>query len=99
MVLSSDQGSWNRPLDRLIEIEHGNRWLGTLADVGGYILALPETVKRHELWQAAAEAVLYAAESDNTTRVPVVFHMAALLSGQITRSASERGRSCSGILI
>jgi hypothetical protein len=86
MVAWSDQGSWNRPLDRPIEIEHGNRWLGTLADVGGYILALPETVKRHELWQAAAEAVLDAAESGDTARVPLVFHMAALMSGQITRS-------------
>jgi hypothetical protein len=86
MSVWSDQGSWNRPLDRPIEIEHGNRWLGTLADVGGYILALPETVKRHELWQAAAEAVLDAAESGDTARVPLVFHMAALMSGQITRS-------------
>jgi hypothetical protein len=86
MVAWSDHGLWNRPLDRPIEIEHGSRWLGTLADVGGYILALPETVKRHELWQAAAEAVLDAAESGNTARVSLVFHMAALMSGQTTRS-------------
>jgi hypothetical protein len=49
MVAWSEQGSWNRPLNRPIEIEHGNRRLGTLADVGRYILALPETSKRHEL--------------------------------------------------
>jgi hypothetical protein len=86
MVALSEQGSWNRLLDRPIEIEQGNRWLGTLADVGGYILDLPETVKRHELWEAAAEAVLEAAKSGDTGRVPLVFHMAALMSGQITRS-------------
>jgi hypothetical protein len=86
MVALSEHGSWNRLLDRPIEIEHGNRWLVTLADVGGYILALPETLKRHELWQAAAETVLEAAESGHTRRVPLVFHMAALMSGQITRS-------------
>ena len=86
MVALSGEDSWNRLLDRPIEIEHGKRWLGTLADVGGYILTLPETVKRHELWEAAAETVLEAAESGNTGRVPLVFHMAALMSGQITRS-------------
>jgi hypothetical protein len=85
MVLS-ELGSWNRLLDRPIEIEQGNRWLGTLADVGGYILDLPETVKRHELWEAAAETVLEAAESGDIGRVSLVFHMAALMSGQITRS-------------
>jgi hypothetical protein len=86
MVALSEHGSWNRPLNRPIEIEHGNRRLGTLADVGGYILDLPETVKRHELWEAAAETVLEAAESGDTGRVPLVFHMAALMSGQVTRS-------------
>jgi hypothetical protein len=82
MVALSTQGSWNLPLNRPIEIEHGDRRLATLGEVGEYILALPETVQRQELWHAAAETVLEAAESGNAARVAIVFQMAAIMSGR-----------------
>jgi hypothetical protein len=86
MAVSSERSSWTITLNRPIEIEDSHQRLQTLGEVGAYILDLPETVKRHELWQAVAETVLEAAESGDTARVPLVFHMAALMSGQITRS-------------
>ena len=89
MVALSEQGSWDLPLDRPIEIEHGDQRLATLGEVGAYILALPETVQRQELWHAAAETVLEAAESGDTARVSIVFHMAALMSGQNARTVWE----------
>jgi hypothetical protein len=85
VVMSGDAG-WNLPLDRPIEIEDGLQQLQTLGEVGAYILALPETVRRQELWQAAAKTVLEAAQSGHTGRVALVFHMAALMSGRAARS-------------
>ena len=69
MVALSKRGSWDLPLDRPIEIESGHQRLATLGEVGAYILALPEAVKRQELWHATAETVLYAAKSGHTARV------------------------------
>jgi hypothetical protein len=60
------KGSWDLLLDRPIEIEPGDQRLATLAEVGAYILALPEAVQRQELWHAAAETVLEAAKSGHT---------------------------------
>jgi hypothetical protein len=62
MVALGEQGNWNLPLNRPIEIEHGEQRLATLAEVGAYILALPETLQRQELRHAAAETVLEGAE-------------------------------------
>jgi hypothetical protein len=81
--------SWDLPLDRPIEIEHGDQRLSTLGEVGAYILALPETVQRQELWHAAAETVLEAARSGHTARVARVFRMAAIMSGQNARTVWE----------
>ena len=89
MVALSEQGSWDLPLDRPIEIEHGDQRLATLGEVGAYILALPETVQRQELWHAAAETVLEAARSGHTARVARVFRMAAIMSGQNARTVWE----------
>jgi hypothetical protein len=88
MVALSERGSWDLPLDRPIEIE-GHQRLATLGEVGAYILALPETVKRQELWHATAETVLEAAKSGHTARVALVFHMAAIMSGQSARTVRE----------
>jgi hypothetical protein len=88
MGASSERGCWNLPLDNPIEIEH-DHWLATLGEVGSYILSLPETVQRQELWQVAAETVLEAAESGDTARLVLVFHMAAIMSGQNARSIRE----------
>jgi hypothetical protein len=88
-VASSERGSWNLPLNRPIEIEHGDQRLATLGDVGAFILALPEKVKRQELWYAAAETVLEAAKSGHTARVALVFHLAATMSGQNSRTVWE----------
>ena len=85
----SNQGSWDLPLDHPIEIEHGDRQLSTLGEVGAYILALPETVRRQELWHAAAETVIEAAKSGHTARVARVFRMAAIMSGQNVRTVWE----------
>ena len=82
----SEQGNWNLPLNRPIEIEHGDQRLATLAEVGAYILALPETVQHQELWHAAAETVLEAAKSGHTARVARVFRLAAIMSGQNVRT-------------
>jgi hypothetical protein len=57
--------------------------------VGAYILALPETVQRQELWDAAAETLLEAAKSGHTARVALVFHLAAIMSGQNARLVRE----------
>ena len=89
MVALSEQGNWNLPLNRPIEIEHGDQRLATLGEVGAYILALPETVQRQELWHAAAETVLDAVESGNAARVALVFRMAAIMSGQNARTVWE----------
>jgi hypothetical protein len=82
MVALRESGSWDLPLDRPIEIGHGDQRLETLGEVGAYILALPATVQRQELWHAAAEAVLEAAKSGHTARVARVFRLAAIMSGQ-----------------
>jgi hypothetical protein len=87
MTMASEQ--WNLPLDSLIEIERGDRRLATLRDVGMFILSLPEKVKGQELWQAAAETVLEAVESGDTARVPIVVHMALLMSGRSARSVLD----------
>jgi hypothetical protein len=89
VVALSGRGSWNLPLDRPIEIENGHQRLATLGDVGAYILALPETVQRQELWDAAAETLLEAAKSGHTARVALVFHLAAIMSGQNARLVGE----------
>jgi len=89
MVVSSEQGSWNLPLERPIEIEHGDKRLATLGEVGAYILALPEAVQCQELWHAAAETLLEAAKSGHTARVALVFRMAAIMSGQNARTVWE----------
>jgi hypothetical protein len=89
MSAQSKQGSWNLPLDSPIEIEHRDHPLATLGEVGQYILSLPETLQRQELWQVAAETVLEAAESGDTARVTLVFHMAAIMTGQNARSVRE----------
>lgn len=89
MVALSEKDNWNLPLNRPIEIEHEHQRLETLGDVGAFILALPEKVRRQELWHAAAEAVLEAAKSGHTARVPIVFRMAAIMSGQNIRTVRE----------
>ncbi len=89
VALSNKPGSWDLPLDRPIEVEHGDRRLSTLGEVGAYILALPETVQRQELWNAAAETLLEAAKSGHTARVALVFRMAAIMSGQNARTVWE----------
>jgi hypothetical protein len=89
VALSKQHGSWDLPLDRPIEIEHGDQRLSTLGEVGAYILALPETVQRQELWNAAAETLLEAVKSGHTARVALVFRMAAIMSGQNARTAWE----------
>jgi hypothetical protein len=86
MAVLSRLSVWDLPLDHPIEIEHGDQRLATLGDVGTYVLALPEMVKRQELWQAAAETVLAAAKSGNTARVALVVQMAMTMSGQCTPS-------------
>jgi hypothetical protein len=88
MVASSER-TWDLPLDRPIEIEHGDQRLSTLGEVGAYILALPETMQSQELWRAAAETVLEAAKSGHTARVARVFRMAAIMSGQNARTVWE----------
>lgn len=89
MVALSEQDRWDLPLDRPIEIEHGDQRLSTLGDVGAYILALPETVQCQELWHAAAETLLEAVKSGYTARVARVFRMAAIMSGQDARTVWE----------
>ncbi len=89
VALSKQNGSWDLPLDRPIEVEHGDRRLSTLGEVGAYILALPETVQRQELWNAAAETLLEAAKSGHTARVALVFRMAAIMSGRNARTVWE----------
>jgi hypothetical protein len=88
MVASSER-TWDLPLDRPIEIEHGDQRLSTLGEVGAYILALPETMQSQELWRAAAETVLEAAKSGYTARVARVFRMAAIMSGHNARTVWE----------
>jgi hypothetical protein len=85
----SEQGNWNLPLNRPIKIGHGEQRLATLGEVGAYILALPETLQRQELWHAAAETVLEALKSGHTARVALVFRMAAMMSGQSARTDWE----------
>jgi hypothetical protein len=89
MVALREQNFWNLPLDHPIEIEHGDRCLRTLGDVGTFILALPETLQRQLSWQAATDTVLEAAKSGDTAPVTFAVHMALMLSGQNARSVWE----------
>jgi hypothetical protein len=89
MVESSEQNFWSLPLDHPIEIEHGDRRLTTLGDVGAFILDLPETLQQQHSWQAATETVLEAARSGDTTPVTFAVHLALMLSGQNARSVWE----------
>jgi hypothetical protein len=89
MVASREQSFWNLPLDHPIEIEHGDRWLTTLGDVGTFILDLPQTLQQQDSWQAATETVLEAAKSGDTAPVTFAVHMALMLSGQNARSVWE----------
>jgi hypothetical protein len=89
MVALREQSFWNLPLDHPIEIEHGDRWLATLSDVGAFILDLPETLQQQHSWQAATETVLEAAKSGDTGPVTFAVHMALILSGQNARSVWE----------
>jgi hypothetical protein len=89
MVASSEQSFWNLPLDHPIEIEHGDRRLTTLGDVGTFILDLPEALQQQLSWQAATETVLEAARSGDTAPVAFAVHMALMLSGQNARSVWE----------
>jgi hypothetical protein len=89
MVALSERCSWDLPLDRPIEIGHGDQRLSTLGEVGAYILALPETLQSQELWRAAAETALEAAKSGRTARVARVFRLAAIMSGQNARTVWE----------
>jgi hypothetical protein len=86
-MVALTQSVWDLTLDHPIEV--GRVRLATLGDVGKFILALPETAKRHELWDAAAETVIEATKSGNTTRVPIVVHMALIMSGQDARSVRD----------
>ena len=58
----------NLPLNHPIEAERGGR-LATLGEVGQFILALPDALREHELWQSAAKTVLEAAKSGDTCRI------------------------------
>jgi hypothetical protein len=89
MVALSEPGSWDLRLDHPIEIGHGDQRLETLGEVGAYILALPATVQHHELWHAAAEAVLEAAQTGHPARVARVFRLAAIMSGQNAYTVRE----------
>lgn len=89
MAALSEQSFWNLPLDHPIEIEHGDRRLATLGDVGAFILALPETLQQQHSWRAATETALKAAKSGDTAPVTFAVHMALMLSGQNARSVWE----------
>ena len=82
----SEDRYWNLPLDRPIEIDDNEQLLATLGDVGTFILALPETMRRQHSWQAAIETVLEAARSGDVACVAFAVHMALMLSGQNARS-------------
>jgi hypothetical protein len=96
VALSKPHGRWDLPLDHPIEVEHGDQRLSTLGEVGAYILALPETVRRQELWNAAAETLLEAAKSGHTARVALVFRMAAIMSGQNARTVWDTRTDAAG---
>jgi hypothetical protein len=52
---------WSREFDDPIQLP-GRRLLVTLRDAGGYIAALPRAEQESPEWQAAAEALIMAAE-------------------------------------
>ena len=52
---------WSRPFDDPIQPPKGKK-LVTLKDAAAYILALPKSKQQSPEWQAAAEAVIKAAE-------------------------------------
>jgi hypothetical protein len=52
---------WSRPFDDPIQLP-GRRLLVTLRDAGSYIAALPKAKQESPEWQAAAEALMMAAE-------------------------------------
>jgi hypothetical protein len=72
---------WDLPLDHPIEVEGGR--LATLADVGAFILALPEPVRDAPIWVRATEALLAAAESGNAAPATLPIYMALILSGEL----------------
>src|ERR1700731_4028671 len=53
--------SWSRHFDKPIQPPQGKK-LVTLKDAAAYILKLPESKQQSPEWQAAAEAVMMAAE-------------------------------------
>jgi hypothetical protein len=52
---------WSRPFDKPIQLPQGKK-LVTLKDAAAYILKLPKSEQQSPEWQAAAEAVMMAAE-------------------------------------
>ena len=52
---------WSRPFDKPIQPPKGNA-IATLKDAAAYILKLPKSKQQSPEWQAAAEAVMMAAE-------------------------------------
>ena len=78
------RGIWNLPLDHPIEAERGRR-LATLADVGEFILALPQALRQHESWKSAAKTVLEAVKSRDTAPVTRAVYMALVLTSERAR--------------
>jgi hypothetical protein len=75
--------AWDLPLDPPIEVEGGR--LVTLGDVGAFILALPDPLKKTPAWLRATEAVLAAAESGDAAPAMLPVYMALILSGELSR--------------
>jgi hypothetical protein len=53
---------WSRRFDHPIVLPKGSNAIATLKDAAAYILKLPESEQQSPEWQAAAEAVMMAAE-------------------------------------
>jgi hypothetical protein len=56
---------WSRQFDDPIRLPKGKP-LVTLKDAAAYIMALPKSKQRSPEWQAAAEALMMAAEAGQT---------------------------------
>jgi hypothetical protein len=74
---------WSSSFDDPIQLP-GRRLLLTLRDAGGYIAALPRAKQEAQEWQAAAEALIMAAE-DRGPMMHAHIGMLRALNGHVER--------------
>jgi hypothetical protein len=81
--------TWSRAFDDPIPLPDGGE-IRTLREAGNYIMALPGSARQSSEWQAAAEAVLMAAEGRGPLEHARIGMLRALNAGKPDPKLSPR---------